>query len=250
MQNKTHLRLLQCGILSCSLILATTSHAQTTLVSSNVYSVDSGVAFTLGNSGASSFLFNWTDPTGATPASFSNIADPTLVLTLGQTYTFQRITTAHPFVIMNNTAAAFMSGTDGTYSRTTTSSVDITNATLTPIADFTAIPGTPGNTISWTPSQVGDFWYTCSVASHPDMAGKITVTSVVVPQPKISSSQSGANVILSWPANAVGYNLQQNVTLNPSNWTNHVGTVITSGANKTVTLTTPSGRMFYRLSNP
>ena len=81
------------------------------------------------------------------------------------------------------------------------------------------------------------------------MAGKITVTSVVVPQPKISSSQSGANVILSWPANAVGYNLQQTVTLNPSTWTNHVGTVNTSGTNKTVTLTTPSGRMFYRLSN-
>lgn len=250
MKNKTHLRLLQCGILSCSLILATPSHAQTTLVSPNVYSVDSGVAFTLGNSGATSFLFNWTDPTGAPPPSFSNIADPTLILRIGQTYTFQRITAAHPFAIMNNSAAAFMTGTDGSYSRTTADINVINNATLTPIADFTANPGPTTDFISWTPSQVGNFWYTCTVTSHPGMSGKFIVTSVVVQQPKLSISQSGANVILSWPTNAVGYNLQQTVALNPSTWTNYVGTVNTSGTNKTVTLTTPADRMFYRLSNP
>jgi hypothetical protein len=179
MKNKTYPQLIQYGIASSFLMLATMAHAVTTLVSPSRYSVSEGVAFTLGNSGASDFLFNWTDPSGAPPLSFSNIADPTLILTLGQTYTFQRITTAHPFVIMNNTAAAFMSGTDGTYSRTTTSSTDINNATLTPIANFTANPGNPGNTISWTPSQVGDFWYTCTVTSHPGMAGKITV----IPEP-------------------------------------------------------------------
>ena len=160
-------------------MLATMSHAVTTLVSPSRYSVTEGVAFTLGNNGASDFLFNWTDQSGAPPLSSSNVADPTLILTLGQTYTFQRITTAHPFVIMNNTAAAFMSGADGSYSRTTTSSTDINNATLTPIANFTANPGTPGNSISWTPSQVGDYWYTCTVTSHPGMAGKITV----IPEP-------------------------------------------------------------------
>lgn len=160
-------------------MLATKAHAVTTLVSPSRYSATEGVAFTLGNNGASDFLFNWTDPSGIPPLSFSNIADPTLILTLGQTYTFQRITNAHPFVIMNNSAAIFMSGTDGNYSRTTTSSTDINNATLTPVANFTANPGTPGNTISWTPSQAGDFWYTCTVTSHPGMAGKITV----IPEP-------------------------------------------------------------------
>lgn len=175
MKNKTHPRLIQCGVASSFLMLATMSHAVTSLVSPSRYSVTEGVAFTLGNNGAADFLFNWADPSGAPPLSFSNIADPTLILTLGQTYTFQRITTAHPFAIMNNTAAAFMSGADGTYSRTTTSSTDINNATLTPIANFTANPGTPGNTISWTPGEVGDFWYTCTVTTHPGMAGKITV---------------------------------------------------------------------------
>ena len=179
MKNKTHLRFIPFSIASSFLLLATMSHAVTTLVSTSKYSVTEGVAFTLGNNGASDFLFNWTDPSGAPPLSSSNIADPTLILTLGQTYTFQRTTAAHPFVIMNNTAAVFMSGTDGIYSRTTTDSTAINNATLTPIANFTANPGSPGNTISWTPSQVGDFWYTCTVTSHPGMAGKFTV----IPEP-------------------------------------------------------------------
>ncbi len=77
-----------------------------------------------------------------------------------------------------------------------------------------------------------------------------TVNSLVVPQPTLSIALSGANVVLSWPTNAVGYNLQQTAALNPSAWTNYVGTVTTSGTNRTVTLTTPSGRMFFRLSNP
>ena len=156
-------------------MLATMAHAVTTLVSPSRYSVTEGVAFTLGNNGAADFHFNWTDPSGAPPLSFSNIADPTLILTLGQTYTFQRTTGLHPFVIMNNTAAAFMSGTDGAYNRTTSSSTDINNATLTPIADFTADPAETTDLITWTPSQTGDFWYTCSVTGHPGMAGKITV---------------------------------------------------------------------------
>ena len=179
MKNNTHSLLIQYGIASGFLLLANMSQAVTTLVSTSRYSVTEGVAFALDNEGAASFLFSWTDPTGAPPASFSRIADPTLVLTLGQTYTFQRTSSSHPFVIMDNSAAAFMSGTDGAFSRTTSSSAGISNATLTPIANFTADPAPTSDLISWTPSQSGDFWYTCSVTGHPDMAGKITV----VPEP-------------------------------------------------------------------
>ena len=160
-------------------MLPTMSYAITTVISPNIYSVDEGVAFTLGNNGSADFLFNWTDPTGAPAASFSNIADPTLILTIGQTYTFQRITGAHPFAIMNNSAASFIDGTDGSFFRTSFNSADIDNATLTPIADFTADPGPTSDFISWTPSEAGDFWYTCTVAGHPDMVGKITV----IPEP-------------------------------------------------------------------
>lgn len=179
MKTKTYSYFIQCGIACCSLLLANTSYAVTSLISTSKYSVSEGVAFSLGNNGASDFLFSWTDPTGSSPASFTSIADPTLVLTAGQTYTFQRTSGSHPFVIMNNTAAAFMSGTDGTFNRTTSSSTDINNATLSPIADFTANPAPTSDLITWTPSVNGDYWYTCSVTGHPSMAGKFTV----VPEP-------------------------------------------------------------------
>lgn len=187
MKIKKYSRLIYVGIASSFFMLATMSHAVTTLVSTSRYTVTEGVAFTLGNSGASDFLFNWTDP-GAGGASFSGIADPTLVLTLGQTYTFQRTTTAHPFVIMDNTAADSISGEDGTFVRTTT--LDISGATLTPVEDFTANPATvddPGNTISWTPTEVGDYWYTCTVTSHTGMTGKITV----IPEPSTIALLAG-----------------------------------------------------------
>ena len=77
-----------------------------------------------------------------------------------------------------------------------------------------------------------------------------TVNSVPVPQPTLTIAISGGSVVLSWPTNAVGYNLQQTAALNPAIWTNYIGSVTTSGTNKTVTLTTPSGSMFFRLSNP
>ena len=77
-----------------------------------------------------------------------------------------------------------------------------------------------------------------------------TVNSLVVPQPTLSIAISANNVTLSWPTNSTGYNLQQRADFNTATWTNYVGTVNTSGTNKTVTLTTPAGRMFFRLSNP
>ncbi len=77
-----------------------------------------------------------------------------------------------------------------------------------------------------------------------------TINSLVVPQPTLTIAHLSGSVVLSWPTNSVGYNLQQNPDLNPTNWTNYIGTVTTIGTNRTVTLTTPTSRMFFRLSNP
>lgn len=166
------------GFVAGFFLLTSLSQAATMLISPSRYGITEGVDFTLGNSVSAAFLLNWADPDRTT---WTNLADPTLVLTLGQTYTFQRISSAHPFVIMNNSAAAFMSGTDGAFSRTTTDPAVIAAAVLSPAVDYTANPGTPGNKISWTPDTLGTFWYTCQVASHTAMAGKISV----VPEPSI-----------------------------------------------------------------
>lgn len=170
-------------VAACFLLCATLSQASTTLLGPSLYRITEGVAFTLGNNGSSAFTFNWTDP-GTSGASRSNIADPTLVLTLGQTYTFQRVSAAHPFIIMSDAAAAFIDtqNGNGNFFRTTTDSTLINSTILNPAVDYTANPGVPvGNVISWTPSTEGNYWYTCQVASHTAMAGGFNV----VPEPSV-----------------------------------------------------------------
>jgi hypothetical protein len=165
------------SILVATLCITHTS-ALTVSESANVYSVNEGVSFDIANSGASNFLFSWNDPSPSAN-SFSELADPTLVLTIGETYTFQRTSSLHPFIIMDNNASAFIAGTDGSYLRTTSDSALISAATLTPVANFTADPSPTTDFISWTPDALGDFWYTCSVSGHTGMTGLISV----VPEP-------------------------------------------------------------------
>lgn len=166
------------GCIFVAMLCTPFASALTVSESANVYSVNEGVSFNIGNSGASDFLFSWSDP-NPSANSFSALADPTLVLTIGETYTFQRTSGSHPFIIMGSSASAFISGTDGSYSRTTSDSALITAATLTPIANFTADPSPSSDLISWTPDALGDFWYTCSVSGHTGMTGLISV----VPEP-------------------------------------------------------------------
>lgn len=157
-------------------VSVTINFAETIVESPNIYKIDEGVDFELGNNGSTDFTFNWTDPS-APFDSFSNVSDPTLILTVGETYTFQRITGAHPFVIMDDTIGNSMSGTDGNYSRITFSGAEIDNATLSPIASFTADPAPTSDLITWTPMTTGDYWYTCRVTSHTGMSGRIQVVS-------------------------------------------------------------------------
>jgi len=76
---------------------------------------------------------------------------------------------------MNSTISNFISGTDGSFSRTTSDFNTITNATF-----LTANPA-PAEAVSWTPTVAGDYFYTCSVGSHGGMTGKII--AVAVPEP-------------------------------------------------------------------
>ncbi len=156
--------------------LTTTAASAATTQDGPIFTIDEGVDFELGNVGASDFLFSWTDPGGG--AAFTNEVDPTFIFTAGETYTFVRTTSAHPFIIMDSTAAAFISGTDGAYSRTTTDGALLDAATLQPIEAYTADPAPSGDVITWTPT-VGDYWYTCRVTGHLGMTGRIQV----VPEP-------------------------------------------------------------------
>jgi len=145
--------------------------AQTTQPEPSVYRVPGGVEFTLDNIGASDYLFNWSDSGG----DFTDVVDPTLILTVGQTYRFRRISGAHPFAITDDTLP--VDGVDGMYDRTTLDPVVIDDATLKPIDAFTADPAPTDDFIEWTPTadDVGLYYYTCTVPFHTGMTGALRV---------------------------------------------------------------------------
>jgi len=163
--------------LALAIAFAGPAQAETTQISRNEYRVAAGVEFSIGASGSSNYTFNWADSSGL----YANVADPTLVLVVGQTYTFRLITTSHPFVITDSSLP--VSGSAGSYSRTTTSGTVIDRATLDPIGDFTANPAPSGDTITWTlkAADEGDYFYTCRVLSHLEMTGAIKVIDLTVP---------------------------------------------------------------------
>ena len=152
-------------------LIAPAATADTTQIGPSVYAVDAGVDFEIANSAASSFLFTWSDASG----TFTSIEDPTLILTTGQTYTFRRTTGSHPFAITDDTLP--VTGTDGSYERTTTDSAVIAAAILDPADDFTADPAPTTDAIVWTPalSGIGDYFYSCMIPFHTGMVGGLAV---------------------------------------------------------------------------
>jgi hypothetical protein len=151
--------------------LASQAIAQTTQLEENVYQVESGVDFILENVGAEDFPFTWEDESGF----FEQIVDPTLILSAGQTYTFKRITAAHPFRIAFETLP--VEGADGAFVRTTDSGDVIDANSLQPLADFASDPAPANDPIVWTPTaaDIGAYFYTFRVPTHFGMTGQILV---------------------------------------------------------------------------
>ena len=70
-----------------------------------------------------------------------------------------------------------------------------------------------------------------------------------LPGPKLSAASSGHNVVLSWPTNAVGYNLTSRGTVSGTGaWSAVTTTPVVSGANYQVTLPATNSALFFKLS--
>jgi uncharacterized repeat protein (TIGR03803 family) len=81
-------------------------------------------------------------------------------------------------------------------------------------------------------------------------AGLGTIFSLSLPPPpQLTIIRSGANVILTWPANAAGFTLQSTTSLlSPAVWiTNSPAPVVVNGQNA-VTNSVSGTQKFYRLS--
>jgi hypothetical protein len=70
----------------------------------------------------------------------------------------------------------------------------------------------------------------------------------VLAAPKLTITSLGNSVLLSWPTNAVGFNLVQSYTL--SNWTNDPVAPSVVGGNYNVTNSLGATNTYYRLRNP
>jgi hypothetical protein len=70
----------------------------------------------------------------------------------------------------------------------------------------------------------------------------------VLGTPRLAITTSGNSVVLSWPAGAVGFNLEQSTAL--PDWTNAPGTPAIVGDRYHVTNTLDATRTFYRLRKP
>lgn len=85
-------------------------------------------------------------------------------------------------------------------------------------------------------SLTGGFWSLISVVQTPGA-------------PTLTLTHSGSNVIVSWPSPSTGFALQQNSDLTTANWSTSGG-VSDDGTNKSITISSPTGNLFFRLSHP
>jgi hypothetical protein len=87
-------------------------------------------------------------------------------------------------------------------------------------------------------SLTGGFWSLISVVQTPG-APLLTITL----------NHQLSTVTVSWP-NTGSYTLLQNSNLAGGSWTTNGYTITTSNGTNSITITPPTGNLFFRLSNP
>lgn len=77
-----------------------------------------------------------------------------------------------------------------------------------------------------------------------------TAGSVTGPAPTLAIIHSGTNVLLEWPTNATGYNLQFSTNLALTNWSATLPAPVVVNTNEVVTNAMSGAARFFRLSDP
>ena len=85
-------------------------------------------------------------------------------------------------------------------------------------------------------SVTGGFWSLISVVQTPGA-------------PTLNITYTGGSVIVSWPYTSTAFVLQQNSSLSATNWIGSSLVVSSNSASNSVTITSPAGNLFFRLSN-
>jgi hypothetical protein len=86
-------------------------------------------------------------------------------------------------------------------------------------------------------SVTGGFWSLISV---------IQTTGA----PALTVAHSGNSVTISWPSPSTGFVLQQNSDLATTNWIPANSIIADDGTTKSITITSATGNLFFRLKSP
>jgi hypothetical protein len=85
-------------------------------------------------------------------------------------------------------------------------------------------------------SLTGGFWSLISVVQ-------------TLGAPTLTITHSGNSVTISWPYPSTGFVLQQNSSLSTASWSTSGG-IANDGTNNFITIISPTGNLFFRLSHP
>jgi uncharacterized repeat protein (TIGR03803 family) len=80
--------------------------------------------------------------------------------------------------------------------------------------------------------------------------GAIFALSLAAAPPWLDIQRGGNAMVISWLSSVTGYSLQQNTNLSTTNWTAFGGTVSSNGTTMSVTNSSPTGNLFFRLMQP
>jgi uncharacterized repeat protein (TIGR03803 family) len=80
--------------------------------------------------------------------------------------------------------------------------------------------------------------------------GALFALSLAVAPPWLDIQPNGNALVISWLSSATGYSLQQSTNLSTTNWTAFGGTVSSNGTTMSVTNSSPTGNLFFRLTQP
>lgn len=82
--------------------------------------------------------------------------------------------------------------------------------------------------------------------SYTSASGTVYPT-LQLPPPVLNIQATNNTVVISWPSVYANYALEQNSSLNPATWSNDSDPVTQAGSQNQVTISFPSGTVFYRL---
>jgi hypothetical protein len=96
----------------------------------------------------------------------------------------------------------------------------------------------------------GTFTGAAPTFSHAFPPYSLTLFTFTPEPPSLGIVLTTTNTaVVFWPTNAA-YTLQTNANLSTANWGDYGGTINTVKGTNRVTITPPTGNLFFRLSNP